>query len=64
MSDEGLRLIQRHAKRAGMSAAAYVREAAARTAGWDEAMNQLGEKVAALEERIAELEASRDDRGG
>lgn len=40
-SEEGFALITKLARAAGMSPSAYVREAAARSAGWDEAMTQL-----------------------
>ena len=47
-------LIQRHARRAGMSAPAYMREAIARAAGWDAAMARFEERIAGLERQIAE----------
>lgn len=54
-SEEGFALIQKLARAAGMSPSAYVREAAARSAGWDEAMSQLRAAVEELRAEVAEL---------
>ena len=50
-SEESFRIIRKQALRAGMSPAAYVRDAATMRAGWDEAMAQFSERVSAVEGR-------------
>lgn len=55
-SNESIALIRKHAEKAGMSAVAYARDAACRSAGWDEAMSQLGDKVEAISRRQADVD--------
>ena len=59
ISEELHHLIQEHAKRAGMSAPAYVREAVARAAGWDLAIALFEERIASLEAEIERLKGER-----
>lgn len=54
-SNETIALIRKLAREAGMSASGYVRDAACRSAGWDEAMSQLRGSVDALRAEVAEL---------
>ena len=54
-------IIEQEARGAGMSAAAWAREAVARAAGWDLAISRYEARTAALEAREAALEARQDE---
>ena len=54
-SEEGFALITKLARAAGMSPSAYVREAAARSAGWDEVAESNAREIACLKREVAAL---------